>query len=202
MNPDRPRQLLMELVRQNGSDLKAVSAAIGKNHAYIQQYFKRGVPRTLPEEVREALAAHFGVDPDDFRPGGAPMKRGRFRANRVRLLREREGWSEQDLALRLGWTPTKVQRIERGQKDLTITEVYALADALQVHRIEIFEDLPYSPRVRDVADRISGLSENAQETVIRVIDALMPSSAPPEPERASSPAAQKTKRRRRAGANG
>lgn len=46
-----------------------LSRAIGRNQTYIQQFLdpKKGSPRILSQEVREALAPHLGVDPDDLR---------------------------------------------------------------------------------------------------------------------------------------
>jgi hypothetical protein len=72
MDLDRPRLLLLELIAQHNTDLKKVSDAIGRNHAYLHQYIRQGKPRNLPEDARERLAKHFDgtVHPDDFRPHG------------------------------------------------------------------------------------------------------------------------------------
>ena len=67
MDLDPPRRRLLELIASHDTDLATVSRAIGRNHAYLQQYLKRGTPRSLPEEARERLAAHFGARPDEFR---------------------------------------------------------------------------------------------------------------------------------------
>lgn len=71
---DPVRQLLLQLVRQQGTDLKTVSLAIDKNHAYLQQFVKMRVPKHLSDTVREALGNYFGVDPERFR-SGAPRPR-------------------------------------------------------------------------------------------------------------------------------
>lgn len=62
------RQLVMELVKRQRLDLASISKRIGKNHAYLQQYIKRGVPHILPEEVRPPLARLLGCRADDLRP--------------------------------------------------------------------------------------------------------------------------------------
>jgi hypothetical protein len=62
---------LLALIAERQTDLATVSKAIGKNHAYLGQFIRRNVPRRLPEEVRESLGRHFGVDPDIFRNGPA-----------------------------------------------------------------------------------------------------------------------------------
>lgn len=66
------RQKLADLIDEHDTDLATVSKAIGKNHAYLQQFIKRGVPSNLPEDVREGLGAYFKVDPELFRSGSAP----------------------------------------------------------------------------------------------------------------------------------
>lgn len=73
-------QRLVDLIVERKTDLATVSRAIGKNHAYLQQFIKRRVPRLLPEDVREALGSHFGVDPNLFREGaraGPWLREGR-----------------------------------------------------------------------------------------------------------------------------
>lgn len=70
MNLDPARARLLELVAENQTDLAAVSKAIGRNHAYLHQFVKKGKPRNLRDDMREALARHFGVSPDEFRSGG------------------------------------------------------------------------------------------------------------------------------------
>jgi hypothetical protein len=58
-----------------GLEMAPASKKIGKNHAYLQQFIKRGVPLTLPEDVRENLAVLLRVSEDDLRyqqKSGAP----------------------------------------------------------------------------------------------------------------------------------
>jgi len=80
MEMDAPRTKLAELIAEHDTDMKHISEKVlGKNHAYIQQYLERGSPRNLPEEVRELLGLHFGVDPDVFRAPPNPKLGGRPR---------------------------------------------------------------------------------------------------------------------------
>jgi SOS-response transcriptional repressor LexA len=70
---DAPRKLLVDTVaRRSDLDLKNLSLAIGRNHAYLQQYLMRGSPRELPETARHGLAPLLGVSPDDLRSTAAP----------------------------------------------------------------------------------------------------------------------------------
>src|SRR3546814_21085720 len=52
-----------------------VSRAVGRNHAYLQQYLERGVPAQVPEEIREPLAKILVVRPDQL--VGPPRSRSR-----------------------------------------------------------------------------------------------------------------------------
>lgn len=67
---DSQRTRILRLVREHGLDLSALSRAIGRNHAYFQQYLKRGTPKHLPEDVRDALCARFGLHADELSARG------------------------------------------------------------------------------------------------------------------------------------
>lgn len=81
---DHPRAALDRLLTERGVDYAQLSARIGRNPAYIQQYIKRGSPRRLAEEDRARIAAYLGV-PEAMlggpvqrvaapaRPGGSAM---------------------------------------------------------------------------------------------------------------------------------
>lgn len=74
---DAPRKLLVDtLARRPDLDLKNLSLAIGRNHAYLQQYLMRGSPRELPEAARHGLAPLLGVSPDDLRSTAPPAGSG------------------------------------------------------------------------------------------------------------------------------
>lgn len=59
---DQVRQFLREQLDKKGVNAKEASLAIGANHAYLQQFLNRGVPRSLPEDKREKLAQFLGVE--------------------------------------------------------------------------------------------------------------------------------------------
>jgi len=56
-----PRAALAALAAARGDSLAALSAMLGRNAAYLQQYVKRGSPRRLAEDDRRALAQYLGV---------------------------------------------------------------------------------------------------------------------------------------------
>ncbi|WP_342152375.1 S24 family peptidase [Methylorubrum sp. SB2] len=61
------RDVIREAVARNKTlDLSKLSKALGKNHAYLQQYLERGVPKTLKDKDKKALAAMIGVSPNDL----------------------------------------------------------------------------------------------------------------------------------------
>ncbi len=56
-----PRAALDRLLQEKGIDYARLSAVIGRNPAYIQQFIKRGSPRRLAEQDRARIAAYLGI---------------------------------------------------------------------------------------------------------------------------------------------
>ena len=56
------RTRLMELVDAQGVSLSGLSALLGRNPSYLQQFVRKGSPRKLEEGDRRTLARFFGVD--------------------------------------------------------------------------------------------------------------------------------------------
>ena len=69
---DEARKALDELIQQRGYNYSSISRLLGRNAAYIQQYIRRGSPRSLDEQDRAVLARFFGVDEKVL---GAPDRR-------------------------------------------------------------------------------------------------------------------------------
>jgi hypothetical protein len=63
------RARLVDLARARGVSLSALSAMLGRNAAYLQQFVRRGSPRKLEEADRRTLATFFGVEEGEL---GAP----------------------------------------------------------------------------------------------------------------------------------
>jgi phage repressor protein C with HTH and peptisase S24 domain len=59
---DTVRSMIVARVAELGLSLSELSLKVGKNHAYFQQFIKRGVPNRLPEEVRGQVAEILGLD--------------------------------------------------------------------------------------------------------------------------------------------
>lgn len=67
MIEDPVRNLIAERLEALDLDMKEVSVAIGHNHAYLQQFLRRGVPRELKESTRLKLAKILGVKEEALR---------------------------------------------------------------------------------------------------------------------------------------
>ena len=64
------QERLLELSAARGVSLAALSALIGRNASYLQQFVRKGSPRKLEENDRRTLARFFGVGEADL---GAPV---------------------------------------------------------------------------------------------------------------------------------
>lgn len=69
-----PRARLLELAATRGASLAQLSALIGRNGTYLQQFVKKGSPRKLEETDRRTLARFLGVDEAQL---GAPEENSR-----------------------------------------------------------------------------------------------------------------------------
>ena len=56
------RRAIVEALEQRGTDMAALSKALGRNHAYIQQFLTRGTPGELKERDRRAVAQFLRID--------------------------------------------------------------------------------------------------------------------------------------------
>jgi len=59
---DMARSLIVSRLAELGLSLSELSLRVGKNHAYFQQFIRRGVPSRLPEEVRGRVAEILEID--------------------------------------------------------------------------------------------------------------------------------------------
>jgi len=61
MANSKERLFLNDIITKSGETFSDVSRLIGRNHSYIQQFIRRGIPRKLDEQDRRLIARHFGV---------------------------------------------------------------------------------------------------------------------------------------------
>jgi phage repressor protein C with HTH and peptisase S24 domain len=67
-----PRHRLLQLADGMGVSLSRLSALIGRNSSYLQQFIRKGSPKKLEEGDRRTLAEFFGVSESEL--GGAEEK--------------------------------------------------------------------------------------------------------------------------------
>lgn len=67
-----PRARLLELSEAMGVSLSRLSALIGRNASYLQQFIRKGSPKKLEEGDRRTLAEFFGVSESEL--GGVEEK--------------------------------------------------------------------------------------------------------------------------------
>ncbi len=65
---DRIRKFVKQRLTELGLNMAEVSKQLGHNHAYLQQFIERGVPRQLSEDDRVQLAAILEVPEIQLRP--------------------------------------------------------------------------------------------------------------------------------------
>lgn len=78
MSASDPRARLLALADQRGVSLAGLSALIGRNPTYLQQFVRKGSPRRLEERDRRKLADFLGVAEGEL---GAPEDISRLPAD-------------------------------------------------------------------------------------------------------------------------
>ena len=63
----------------------------------------------------------------------------KYLGNRVRALREKRKWSQEELSHRSGLAPSFTGAIERGEKDLRITTLVKLANVFKIPISKLFQ---------------------------------------------------------------
>jgi repressor LexA len=81
-----PRAALARLAAARGDSLAALSAMLGRNAAYLQQFVRRGTPRMLAERDRQVLADYFGVTEQVLGASASPTLRPTFRLPRLDVV--------------------------------------------------------------------------------------------------------------------
>jgi phage repressor protein C with HTH and peptisase S24 domain len=61
------RELIEKKAAESGKNLAEISRALGRNHAYLQQFLKRGIPRKLPEDIRAELARILDIPEESLK---------------------------------------------------------------------------------------------------------------------------------------
>lgn len=79
---DAVRKLILEKMHEKRLTMSGVSKMLGMNHAYMQQFLKRGVPEELDEKERRKLSEILELPEDELRgPSDALPKREYVKSN-------------------------------------------------------------------------------------------------------------------------
>lgn len=70
---DAVRKLILEKLVERGLTMSEASIKIGRNHAYLQQFLKRGIPMELGENERAKLSDILGIPESLLRGTSAPL---------------------------------------------------------------------------------------------------------------------------------
>ncbi|WP_425230193.1 S24 family peptidase [Sphingomonas sp.] len=105
--PAEPRAALRALAAAQGVSLLALSAMIGRNGNYLQQWVTRGSPRRLAEADRRRLADFFGVAETVL--GGEAAPRSVWRVPRLDVAAAAGAGRVNDEAALLGFDAVPVE---------------------------------------------------------------------------------------------
>ncbi|MCB1538522.1 MAG: transcriptional regulator [Alphaproteobacteria bacterium] len=136
---DKIRNALRRLIAERGLDMSAVSRAIGKNHAYIQQYLTRGVPADLGYKTALALAEYFGCGLEIFgirAPGAASNDAAPAQTSAPRhplqSIRRLTGLGPAAFARALNVPEAEIVAIESGEKPLPEKLLLRVCNTFQI----------------------------------------------------------------------
>lgn len=84
---DKIRKRLSREIELRQMDMKQLSLALGKNHAYVQQFLTRGIPARLKEEDRRKLSELLDI-PENELGGPKPASSSARAAPQFRTITE------------------------------------------------------------------------------------------------------------------
>lgn len=79
--------------------------------------------------------------------------------NRLKMLRERRGLTQQQVADAVDVSHVQISRLERNKQDLTEAMVYRLAATLGCHPGELFAPLESDPLLDEARSHLSQMTE-------------------------------------------
>ena len=89
---------------------------------------------------------------------------------KIKRLRHKHGWTQQQLASKIRETAGNMSQIEAGRHGVPLSNLYALAQAFEVHPLELIADLP--PEACQIADEVATMSTEHRRLAVRLIRAI------------------------------
>ena len=91
---------------------------------------------------------------------------------RIRTMRKSKGMSQEKLAEKCGLHPTYIGQVERGEKNVTVNNVYRVAEALNVGLDEMFQGIGKKAHeavlANELIDLLSECNKNQQKALIKI----------------------------------
>lgn len=170
---DTVRIALRRLIDQRGVDMATVSRAIGKNHAYIQQFLNRGVPAELGYKAAVALADYFHVGPELFGIDAAPHIRASNDTGRnatlrhpLQSIRRLMGLTTAQMAKALGEKEAALEDIENGKASLNEKLLLKICRTFNIDPSDLAGYAPaLTPEERVMLLRFRGLTPQQRRTL-------------------------------------
>lgn len=102
--------------------------------------------------------------------------------NRIYELRKKRGLSQEALGEAIGVTKMSLSRMERGKQAITLDQLRAIGEVLQVNPADLLSlrDNPYGPRDEGefaMINRYRAADEEQRQMLERVTEALVPFNA-------------------------
>ena len=61
--------------------------------------------------------------------------------NKIRILRESKGWTQENLGLKIGISQNNITTIEKGKKFVSMDKVYKILEVFDISLDDLFEDV-------------------------------------------------------------
>ncbi|NBX66583.1 MAG: XRE family transcriptional regulator [Proteobacteria bacterium] len=173
LKQDNTRIALRRLIDQRGLDMSTVSRAIGKNHAYIQQFLNRGVPSELGYKAAMALAEYFQVTPELFgietntfiKPSNDTGRDGGLR-HPLQSIRRLMGLTTGQMAKALNEKEATIDAIEAGKASLNEKLLLKICRTFRIDPEDLAGYAPaLTPEERVMLLRFRGLSPEQRRTL-------------------------------------
>ncbi|WP_019912440.1 helix-turn-helix domain-containing protein [Paenibacillus sp. HW567] len=98
---------------------------------------------------------------------------------KIRMIRQQKGFSQESLAFKAGLTPSYVGQVERGQKSATIDTLEKIAVSLDVTLEEIFRsatmnsvEMDYST-LDKIIFQLHGRSQDEQDAIYQMVKQIL-----------------------------
>ena len=90
-------------------------------------------------------------------------------AERIRILREKAGYSQNELANRSGVSQSHLRRVELGQSRITVDHLQMICDALGISLRDFFD---YTAEQDELSKAVSNLTPKQKQHLIEFLESL------------------------------